>query len=142
MKWLFVHTFARQCLANLLCRPKLVEGAHLLQVLPTEASAEPGGKVGCQTSEQCVAIPGAFLSGLFELGDASADFPVCSGHEGVHASCSGTSRGFQQRHDFSLDESVCLAFGECTRRGHVVVVSLRLCVGGCRSAANACAATL
>ena len=46
------------------------------------------------------------MAALFELDDASADFPIAGGHQRVDAACGCMAGGFKQGDDVAVDAGV------------------------------------
>lgn len=111
--------FARRCLPNLwggrfvgqrpinlFGGPRLIEQAHLLQVVDTKSTPKTHRQVGREPFEQGASILGSILSPLFKLDNAAANFPVAGGHQSIDAACGGAAGRFQQFDDVGMDGGV------------------------------------
>jgi hypothetical protein len=86
----------------------LVKHAHLLQVLPAEATPEARRQVGGQALDQGVPIRRPVLATLLEFHDALPDCPIAGRHERIDATRSGAAGALQQRNDVVMDPVVVL----------------------------------
>ena len=83
-----------------------IKRPHLKNISPAEAASKLLGEISRQAFQQNIAVFSAILPLLLELHDATADFPIRRGEDGVDGAGGLPARLRQQRRDAARPRAV------------------------------------